>query len=245
VLGASNAGKTVYLGVLLDILSKGTKRMSGLATGAFSVALQEQTTTTLQNRRFPEKTPSESDEWKWVHCEVTSRKRSENYVDIITPDFAGEAIASEIEQPESQPAIRSVIQQSRGLMVLCDSIRVRDVGLGEDLFAIKLASYLVNAHAPPAGTKGRQKCDLPIAVVFTKADSCPEARADATNFAESNLPRLVQFCERQFTRYKFFASSVVGSSATLIDGYGTQTQIPFHIEPCGVIEPLEWIISCF
>lgn len=35
VLGASNAGKTVYLGVLLDLLSKGTERFRGTATGAF------------------------------------------------------------------------------------------------------------------------------------------------------------------------------------------------------------------
>ncbi|MFV1965790.1 MAG: hypothetical protein ACC628_10235 [Pirellulaceae bacterium] len=243
VLGASGAGKTVYLGLLLDMLSKGAKNMKGLVTGAFSVALQEQTTRALESRRFPEKTPTESDEWKWVHCEVTTRKRTADYVDIVTPDIAGEAIASEIERPRSQPAIRSVIAQSRGLMVLCDSIRVRDNGLDEDLFAIKLASYLSNLHVASATSKKRKKWEAPVAIVFTKADACPEAREDPNHFANCNLPRLLQFCERQFARYRFFASSVVGSSATMIDGYGCRTEVPFHVEPWGIVEPLEWIIA--
>ena len=67
VLGASNAGKTVYLGLLLDILSKGPDDFRGMATSAFSVDLQEQVVTALEQRTFPEKTPSEADAWKWLH----------------------------------------------------------------------------------------------------------------------------------------------------------------------------------
>ena len=243
VLGASGAGKTVYLGLLLDILSKDTQRISGLVTSAVSVRLQEQTTTALQNRRFPDKTPAEADGWQWVHCEVTSHMKPKHYLDIITPDFGGEAIAQEIEQPGSYPAIRQVIAQSHGLLMLCDSVRVRDAALGEDLFAMKFASYLVGLHESLPGSKSKQKLDLPIAVVLTKSDVCPEAWDDPATFASSNLPRLLQFCERKFARYRFFASGVVGSSASLMDGYGCRTQIPFHIEPRGITEPLEWILD--
>jgi hypothetical protein len=243
VLGASGAGKTVYLGMLLDILSQGTRPLAGLATSAFSVRLQEQTTTALENRRFPDKTPTEAEGWQWVHCEVTHPKRPKAYADIITPDFAGESIAHEIEQPGSYPAIRHVILQAHGLLVLCDSLRVRDASLGEDLFALKLASYLVQLHEAAAPAKGRQAVDQPLAIVLTKSDVCPEAGADPARFAAANLPRLLQFCRRKFAHYEFFASSVVGSSVTLVDGYGCRTQVPLHIEPRGITEPLDWVLG--
>ena len=243
VLGPSGAGKTVYLGMLLDILSKGTRRISGLATSAFSVGLQEQTTTMLQDRRFPEKTPVEAEGWQWVHCEVTCPKRSKGFVDVITPDFAGESIAHEIDQPGSFPAIRHVIEQSCGLLILCDSLRVRDAALGEDLFAMKLASYLVHLQEAARAAHERRKLDMPLAVVLTKSDVCDEAWEDPDRFARNNLPRLLQFCARKFSTFRFFASSVVGSSATLVDPYGCRTQIPFHIEPRGITEPLEWLIG--
>src|SRR5690606_28831301 len=71
VLGASNAGKTVYLGLLLDILSKGSEAFRGTATGAFSIDLQEQVITALERQAFPQKTPAEADAWKWLHCQIS------------------------------------------------------------------------------------------------------------------------------------------------------------------------------
>ena len=139
VLGASGAGKTVYLGFLLDILTKGTRDLRGLPNGAFSVAVQQQTITALQHRRFPEKTPSESDSWQWVHCEITQKKKPKEFFDLVTPDFAGEAIAMEIERPKSYPTIRTVARKSEALLILFDSQRVRDAGRDEDFFGMKLA----------------------------------------------------------------------------------------------------------
>lgn len=242
VLGASGAGKTVYLGLLLDLLAKGTSRLQGLATSACSVKLQELATTALAHRLFPEKTPSEADEWQWVHCEVTGHKKRKGYLDIITPDFAGEAIAQEVEQPGTYHAIRHVILKACGMLILCDSLRVRDAALHEDIFAMKLASYLVHLHETTQGKQ--QKVTVPIAIVFTKSDCCPEAEEDPQRFAESNLPRMLQFCQRKFDQFRFFASSVVGSSATRVDHYGCRTLVPLHIEPRGVTEPLEWIMDC-
>lgn len=243
VLGASGAGKTVYLGMLLDILSKGTQNLAGLTTGSFSMGLQIQTTTALENRRFPEKTPVEAEGWQWVHCEVTGRAMSKAYADVITPDFAGESLAQEIDHPNSYPAIRHVLEKAQGLLVLCDSMRVRDAALGEDLFAMKLASYLVQLHESLPDRRHLRKLEMPLAVVLTKSDECPEAGDNPELFASSNLPRLLQFCQRRFAKHGFFASSVVGSSARLIDAHGCRTQVPLHIEPHGIAEPLEWIIG--
>lgn len=239
VLGASAAGKTVYLGFLLDVLSKGSRNLRGIPNGSFSVAMQQLTMSALQHRRFPEKTPSEADSFRWVHCEVAHGKRQNNHLDIITPDFAGEAIAIEVEQPGTYETIRSAVSNSAALMILIDSLRARDAGRDEDFFAMKLASYIHSLHSQ--GGSKRKRLTLPIAIVFTKADSCTEAMHNPSEFASSNLPGLVNCCERNFRHYNFFASGVVGSCATYVSEHGVQIRIPLHIEPHGIIEPLEWI----
>ncbi len=242
VLGASNAGKTVYLGLLLDILSKGTDEFRGMATSAFSVDLQEQVITALEQRSFPEKTPSEADAWKWLHCQVSmAGKKESKTVDLISPDFAGEAIAMEVNQAGLYPAIKHVVSKSSGVMILCDSMRVRDQGSGEDLFAMKLASYIAQLHG--LTSNGSHGAGPAVAVVFTKCDSCPEAIDDPTSFAANNTSRLYEFCRRTFMRHAFFAAGVAGSSGVLADEGGLQMQIPFHIQPQGVIEPLQWIVA--
>lgn len=244
VLGASNAGKTVYLGLLLDILSNGGGPLRGLATGAFSVALQAQVVTALERRMFPEKTPAEADAWKWLHCQINSQDaKQELQLDLIAPDFAGEAIAMEIEQAGLFPAIQHVVSRSSGILILCDSVQVRDAGPGEDLFAMKLASYIAQLRAYRIDRRRSQTDAGPVlAIVFTKSDGCPEASADPAGFAANNTPRLLEFCRQTFSRHAFFAASVVGSSGTLVDDSGKQLNVPFHVEPRGVSEPLEWII---
>lgn len=244
VLGPSNAGKTVYLGLLLDILSKGDESFRGMANSAFSVDLQEQVVTALEQRTFPEKTPSEADAWKWLHCQISlAEKKTTREVDLISPDFAGEAIAMEVNQAGIYPAIQHVVRKSSGLMILCDSMRIRETGSSEDLFAMKLASYIAQLHGMTCDGK-QAKVDGPaVAVVFTKCDGCPEAIEDPSEFAANNTSRLFEFCSRTFPRHAFFAASVAGSSGVLADSSGRQMRVPFHIQPRGVIEPLRWIVS--
>jgi hypothetical protein len=243
VLGASGAGKTVFIGMLLDILSKGCRGIQGLPNNSFSVAIQQQTINALESRRFPEKTPSEADGWQWVHCEVSTEAKRNNYLDIITPDFAGEAISTELEHPGTYAAIRSVIYQSRAILMLIDSLAVRDSGRDEDFFAMKLASYIHNLRTSQAGAKAKGKPKFPFAIVLTKSDSCPEALADPTRFATDNMPGFCKYLQRNFSNYQFFAASAVGAAAMLVDHRGYFRQIPLHIEPCGITEPLEWIIQ--
>jgi hypothetical protein len=246
VLGASNAGKTVYLGFLLDLLSKGPEEFRGIATGAFSVNLQEQVVTALERRIFPDKTPSEADAWNWLHCQISiADKKNTRNVDLISPDFAGEAIAMEINQAGLYPAIQNVVTKSTGVMILCDSMRVRDEGSGEDLFAMKLASYIAQLHGIASDApRGRGNATGPsVSVVFTKCDGCPEAIEDPSLFAANNTPRLFEFCRRTFSRHAFFAASVAGSSGMMVDAEGRRMCIPFHIQPRGIIEPIQWMVS--
>ncbi|TWT88059.1 TRAFAC clade GTPase domain-containing protein [Stieleria varia] len=243
VVGASNAGKTVYLGLLLDMLCGGAQKLKGIPNGAFSIGLQEQVVTALEQRSFPEKTPTETDLWKWLHCVVTdSSTRKQKQIDFVAPDFAGEAIAAEMEQPGLYPAVQHIVSRSSALLLLCDSLQVRDSGSREDLFAMKLGSYISQVQGL-ADLKGKKDLSPAVAVVFTKTDVCPEAAEDPQRFMANNMPRFLDYCRRNFKRHAIFAASVVGASAMLSDGAGNAQRVPLHIEPRGVIEPLHWAIQ--
>ena len=198
----------------------------------------------LAQRRFPEKTPAESDSWNWVHCEVHTKRNRQRSVDLVTPDFAGEAIAHEIEQPGTYPTIRSIVTQAQGVLLLCDARSARENPLYEDFFAVKLAAYIdaIRQGAAQVCSHKRQ-LELPIALVLTKCDQCPELRDDPQKFAADHLTRLYHYCQSNLARHRFFGASVVGSCTSLVDDYGRRSEIAWHVEPRGVIEPLEWVMQ--
>ena len=165
VLGPSGVGKTVYLGMLLDMLSRGECGMHGIAKGPFSLSLHRNLILALERQRFPEKTPNEADRWDWVHCQVNTGKRGPQF-DIVTPDVAGEAVMAELESPKSNPTVRSLINRCSGLVVLVDMVQIVGDGQGQELFAMQLISYLDSLHT----TRRRSRIEIPVAVVFTKAD---------------------------------------------------------------------------
>ncbi|MCR9291080.1 MAG: hypothetical protein NXI32_00090 [bacterium] len=244
VLGASNAGKTVYLGLLLDILSKGSEDFRGVAASPFAVDLQEYVVTSLENRAFPEKTPAEADSWQWLHCKLSMQQgKTKRTADLISPDFAGEAIAMEIRRPGLYPVVEHVVSRSTGILLLCDSLRVRDHGASEDLFATKLAAYIAAQHELHDDKAAQEGRGPSVAVVFTKCDACPESTVDPAVFASSNVRRLHDFCQQKFKRVAFFATGVAGSTALLSDQRGWRSRVPFHIQPHGVLDPLKWLLA--
>ena len=138
--------------------------------------------------------------------------------------------------------IRSVVSRSEALLILFDSNCARDNARDEDFFAMKLMSYIAKIQGKSNGRRWR-KLRVPISIVLTKADSCPEAMDNPAAFAAANLPGLVQACERNFSQYEFFAAGVVGSSTIAVDGYGRRMHLPLHTEVRGIMEPLEWIMK--
>lgn len=238
VLGPSGVGKTVYLGMLLDMLSRGVGGLHGAGKGPFSLALHRNTILALERQRFPEKTPTEADRWEWVHCEVTTGKKSQVY-DIVTPDVAGEAVQDELEHPRSNPTIRALISRCAGLVVLADIIQVVADGQGQELFAMQLISYL-DALRP---MRKRGKVDVPVAIVFTKADLFAGAVREPDAFARANAPALWRLCDSRLKSFQFYCSGVAGSTAKLIDRDGAESLVPLRIEPRGVIEPFAWLLA--
>jgi hypothetical protein len=238
VLGPSGVGKTVYLGMLLDLLSRGAGGLHGLAHGPFSLALHRKLIVSLEHQRFPEKTPSEADRWQWVHCEVSAGKRGSAF-DIVTPDVAGEAVMAELESPKSNPTVRSLIARCNALVVLSDITQVLAEGRGQELFSMQLISYLATLQP---GRK-QNRVEVPVALVFTKTDLCEESINDPESFARANAPALWKLCEARLRRYKFFCSEVAGASGCLIDREGRESLVPLRVEPKGIVEPFAWLMT--
>ena len=238
VLGPSGVGKTVYLGMLLDLLARGVGGLRGVAQSPFSMTLHRNLILALERQRFPEKTPVESDRWHWVHCEVYGGKNKGPY-HIVTPDVAGEAVMAELENPGSDKTICALIDRCAGLVVLVDVIDVIAEGQGQELFAMQIISYLDNLKP----RKRNRKIDIPVAIVFTKTDLCDDWIRDPDVFAKANVSELYGQCQMRLDRFSFYFSGVAGSTGRLIDRGGQEILIPLRIEPRGVIEPFAWMVK--
>jgi double-GTPase-like protein len=238
VLGPSGVGKTVYLGMLLELLSRGVGGLHGMAKGPFSLSLHKNLVLALERQRFPDKTPSEADRWDWVHCEVATGKKNRVF-DIVTPDVAGEAVMAELDRPRSNATIRSLIGRCSGLVILADIVQVVAEGQGQELFAMQLVSYLDSLYL----TRRRSKLDVPVAIVFTKTDLFEGVVNDPDAFARTNAPALWRLCDSRLKHYKFYCSGVAGSTGRLIDRDGFDVLIPLRIEPHGIVEPFAWLLS--
>jgi hypothetical protein len=238
VLGPSGVGKTVYLGMLMDLLARGVGGLRGVAQSPFTLTLHRNLLLALERQRFPEKTPVESDRWQWVHCEVYDGKGRSLY-DIVTPDVAGEAVMAELENPGSDKTIRALISRCAGLVILVDVIDVIAAGHGQELFAMQLISYLDTLKP----RKRNRKIDVPVAVVFTKTDLCDEWIRDPEGFAKANVSELYGQCLTRLDRFRFYFSGVAGSTGRLVDRNGREMLIPLRIEPRGVIEPFAWMVK--
>jgi hypothetical protein len=238
VLGPTGVGKTVYLGMLLDLLARGVCGLHGLAQSPFTLSLHRNLILAAERQRFPEKTPVESDRWDWVHCAIYAGKSKRPY-DVVTPDVAGEAVTGELENPGTYKTIRALIGRCAGLVVLVDLVQIIADGQGQELFAMQLISYL-DALRP---RKRSRKIDVPVAIVFTKADLWEEWTRDPETFAKTNAAALYAQCRTLLSQYAFYFSGVAGSTSRLIDRDGQEVLIPLRIEPRGIVEPFAWMIK--
>jgi hypothetical protein len=237
VLGSAGAGKTVYLGMLTDMLSRQHQGLQLLARGAFSITLQQMTMQSLSRCEFPAKTPNEPDRWNWVHCQVLSTKRRRP-LELIMPDFSGEALIQEIDSPFSYPVIREFLNKCAGVMVLIDAARLGQGEQEQDFFTMKMISYLCELD----GDHRKGWPNRPVSFVFTKADQCDPCFVDPMDFAKQRTQGLWQQCQERLRRFRFFASGVAGAVAVQ-NGLGGRMTIPLRIEPRGICEPFGWLVE--
>ena len=239
VTGASNVGKTVYLGFLLDMLSKRAGDFEAIPKGAYSVDLQQNVIGHLQRRLFPPKTPSEADQWHWAYYQVVRRVKHAQWFDLVMPDMAGEALVAEVESPKTHTVIQNLLAKTAGCLVLIDAAAAALGSPQPDLFGLKLMTYLDQSFAHRRG----QRIYNPVAVVLCKADYCPQCFEDPRVFAETNLNRVWNICESRFANVEFFATTIIGSLGFGNDDDANVIPIPLHAAPRGILEPFEWILS--
>jgi hypothetical protein len=237
-VGASSAGKTVYLGMLMDMLSRLPSRFRVVTRGAFSITLQQNTIMAMARRCFPEKTASEPDRWNWVHCQLRRPAQADPF-ELIMPDMAGEAILEEVDHPHTYRVIGAFLRKSAGLLALVDAISLREGHRDHDYFTMKLLSYLAELD----NDAERGWCQRPIAIVFTKADQCEPCFEDPVAFARSHAAGLWQQCQERFKRHRFFATSVAGAVGYCHSTFEGDVDVPLRVEPRGVTEPFEWLLD--
>ena len=244
VLGTSGAGKTVYLGMLMDMLSRRTHGLQALVRGAFSVSLQQITTAALANGEFPTKTPNEPDRWNWVHSQLRS-PRLRRPLEMIIPDMSGEAVLEEIDHPRTFPVVRSFLAKSVGVVILVDALRLQQGGHEQEHFTMKLLTFL-NELENDDKQRGRRRdkpSSRPVSVVLTKADQCERCFEDPEAFVQACGSGMWRYCSESFENVKIFASGVAGACAYRF-GLGDQRRrVPLRVEPRGIIEPFEWLVS--
>jgi hypothetical protein len=238
VMGASAVGKTVYLGMLIDMLSRRQEQLQLLARGAFSITLQQMTMAAMGRGAFPDKTPNEPDRWNWVHCQARWPKQR-HPLELIVPDMAGEALREEIEHPHTYRVIGSYLEKCSAAMLLIDAVKLKDGGRDQDYFTMKLVSYLAELEAE----QGRGWSQRPVALVFTKADLCDECMHDPAAYARSHASGLWQQCQDRFAVHQFFAAGVAGACAWRETRSQGRVRVPLRIEPAGIVEPFLWLLE--
>ena len=236
VIGTPNAGKTVYLGMLTDILSRQHGTLQILARGAFSVSLQQETVGALSRRQFPVRTPLESDGWNWAHYEVTGLPRRRQ-VELVLPDIAGTAFLAEFERAQTHPVIHSLLDKSSAAMVLIDTDQLESGDQDQDFITMKILSYLLELD----GNRRSGWSKRPLAIVFSKADRSEACFEDPVSYAETRTPGVWRMCRQRFRSHRFFAASVASGCAR-VRWQNEDFAIPLRIEPRGVTEPLEWLV---
>jgi hypothetical protein len=240
VIGATGAGKTTYLGLLMDMLTRHVGLLRSTARGPMSISLQQATTTALATGWFPEKTVTTAEHWHWVHCQFNCRRRRRP-LELVVPDVSGEALVVETERANRYPALRSLLAKAAGVMVLADAEQLQSGDHSEDFVALKLLSLigdLRNEHS--RRTRGAER--RPLALVLTKADKCEGLFDNPREFAEGHAASLWNDCRERFPKNEVFACSVAGATAYR-ESYGRRQQVPLRIEPRGIIEPFGWLMS--
>jgi hypothetical protein len=235
-LGPSGVGKTVYLGMLLDMLSRQASGLQLSARGGFSVNLQQNTLAALGRCEFPSKTPNEPDRWNWVHCQLQSARHRQG-IDLVLPDIAGEALFAEVDHPRSYQVIHCLLSRCDGVFILIDGTKLQSGSLDEDYFTMKLLSHLSELGSGTKSVWGTR----PVALIFSKADQCESCFEDPGGYAQRHAPGLWRTCQQRFSRHAFFATGVAGACVTRHVSGGGVRSVPLRVEPRGIIEPFAWL----
>jgi len=237
MLGSRSAGKTSYLGMLIDMLSRQNQQLHLIANGPSSIEIQQSTIAALRQGRFPETTPEHPSSWLWLACQVHSNLRRKPF-DVVLPDMSGEAVANEVNREDECPLVRAYLGKCAGALIVVDATKVLVSEREEDFSVMKTINYLCELH----GDQRKGWSNRPVAIVYTKTDQCESCLEDVEAFTKQHLKRLWQHCQDHLKRHRFFATTLAGACAFRWK-HGERVDLPLRIEPRGVIEPFEWLLN--
>lgn len=251
-LGANEVGKTVYLGTLLDILSRQRGELDFMTCGASSLSMSQTTVSALARCEFPPITPKEPESWNWAHCRLQRRTRKKP-LDVFFVDMAGSALLEQADHPGRYPSIGGAIGKATGTILMIDADRAGKGDKDEEFFGRKILSYLADSiqhHAPPKnrkrGLRPRQEDQpMPISIVLAKADQNEACFDNLSEFVRGHLPGVWNICQERFPLHRFFACSVVAGTVMRKTAAGERHIVPLRVEPRGVIEPFRWLAGNF
>ena len=126
---------------------------------------------------------------------------------------------------------------------MTDAQRLQSGEHDDDYLSLKLLSLIDEQNQ-----KDKKKLwstarkNVPVALVFAKADTTPACADDPVTFAENHASSLWQDCRRRFPKTKVFAASVTGATGFKLVG-GRRCRVPLRVEPQGIVEPFRWIVE--
>ncbi|MEM1305340.1 MAG: hypothetical protein AAGG46_10615, partial [Planctomycetota bacterium] len=201
VVGGPRSGKTVFLGMLVDMLVRGALGRAVTLRGAFSLEMQQTATTALASGNYPEKSGADPEHWRWAHCRVhgSGRRRS---TEFVLADIAGEAWADEADHPGRRPALLALLRRAAGVVVIADAQRLHAGDHADEFVALKLLSMMDEKQQKPL-SRGRS-AKRPLAMVLTKADELPSVSDEPNRFADTHAEVLLRECRGRFADVRAF-----------------------------------------
>lgn len=107
---------------------------------------------------------------------------------------------------------------------------------------MKILSFLREVECART-RRNLRRAALPLAIVFTKADQCEACFDSPESFAHMHATGMLRHLQERFNNYRMFAAGVAGACAFReLVGEGRR-RIPLRVEPRGIVEPLQWMLT--
>lgn len=253
--GAQGSGKTVFLGMLLDLLSRQREQMEFSTCDSASVALQQETVATLARGEFPLATEDDPENWRWAHCRLRRRSRREP-LDVFLVDASGRTLLRELESPGTYALLKGLFAKSQGVMICADVGEICRGEKDQEFFAMRIINHLVeareranNARQREGKRSRRKSADQgtipmpPVAIVLTKSDEYDYVYSAPRSFAQRQMPSLWELIQSLESEVELFPISAVAQTAVRRNSSGTPCVAPLRIEPRNIIEPFRWLLG--
>jgi len=251
-LGADGVGKTVYLGLLLDILNRQRGELEFITCDASSLSMSQVTVSSLARCEFPPVTQNDPTTWNWAHCRLQRRTRKRP-LEVFFVDMAGRALLEETDRPGTYECVSGAIGKSTGTILMIDAERAANGDKDEEFFGRRILSHLadlmerrMSAHRTRRGVRPKKGNEPhPISIVMSKADQNEACFENPNEFVRGHLPGIWKICQDRFPLHRFFACSVTTGCITRVTATGDRYVMPLRVEPRGVIEPFRWLATNF